>query len=81
MNNTIFRLLPVAAVASILCACGGSNPGTPTATTTTSTPPAPTGNKLLVSRSAYDPGFTVAGQLPYNGNPAGTGTAASPSAQ
>ncbi|HEX3636404.1 MAG TPA: hypothetical protein VHV99_13085 [Paraburkholderia sp.] len=74
MNNTIFRLLPVAAVASMLCACGGSNPGTPT---TTSTPPAPTGNKLLVSRSAYDPGFTVAGQLPYNGNPAGTGTAAS----
>lgn len=74
MNNTIFRLLPVAAVASMLCACGGSNHGT---TTTTTTPPAPAGNKLLVSRSVYDPGFTVAGQLPFNGNPTGTGTAAS----
>lgn len=82
MNNSTLRLLPIAALASsMLCACGGSsNNGTPAATgassASTSTAAYPAGN-LLVSRSVYDPGFTVAGQLPYNGNPTGTGTAAS----
>jgi hypothetical protein len=71
-------MLPVAALVSTLCACGGgsdsggaaSNPSSPA----TSAAYAP-GN-LLVSRSVYDPGFTVTGQLPDNGNPTGSGTAA-----
>ncbi|MDR0479318.1 MAG: hypothetical protein LBH31_05850 [Burkholderiaceae bacterium] len=31
---------------------------------------------MLVSRSVYDPSFTVTGPLPNNGNPTGSGTAA-----
>ena len=81
MSNTIFRLLPIAAVASMLCACGGGSNNVTAAAASApapaSTPAPPAGNKLLVSRSVYDPGFTVAGQLSFNGNPMGTGTAAS----
>jgi hypothetical protein len=81
MKRTTFHLLPIAAIASVLSACGGSNNNnTPASASTTSTP-TPTSayasGNLLVSRSVYDPGFTVAGQLPNNGNPTGTGTAAS----
>ncbi|MEX3843808.1 hypothetical protein [Paraburkholderia sp. BR10882] len=76
MSNTTLRLLPIAAIASVLCACGGSNHNsTPASTSNASTGPYTAGN-LLVSRSVYDAGFTVAGQLPNNGNPEGTGTAA-----
>jgi hypothetical protein len=78
MNKTTLRLLPIAAVTSILCACGGSNNNsTPASVSNASSGPYAAGN-LLVSRSVYDAGFSVAGQLPYNGNPEGTGTAASP---
>jgi hypothetical protein len=86
MKYATFRLLPIAAVTSALCACGGghhsSTPGSasapaPASQPAVSTAPYAPGN-LLVSRSTYDSGFTVAGQLPYNGNPEGTGAAAAP---
>lgn len=74
MSTKTLRLLPIAAFVSTLCACGGShNNANPTGTNASASAYA-SGN-LLVSRSVYDPGFSVAGQLPYNGNPEGTGTA------
>ncbi|MDR0457886.1 MAG: hypothetical protein LBH10_02490, partial [Burkholderiaceae bacterium] len=71
--NTKFYLLPVAALVSMLCACGG---GSDNDNTASNPPPAYAPGNLLVSRSVYDPGFIVAGPLPNNGNPTGSGTAA-----
>jgi hypothetical protein len=66
VKRTTLRLLPIAAVTSVLWACGGSNhPATPPAA---STPPAAAAPTLLVSRGIYDPNFALSGQLPYNAN-------------
>jgi len=74
-------MLPIAALVSTLCACGGGSdssgllPGTPVAPSSGGY----TAGNLLVSRSVYDPGFTVTGPIrEYDGNPTGAGTAAAP---
>ena len=72
MKRTMFRLLPIAAITSMLWACGGSNNTSPTSSASTATPassPAPStpaGMTLLVSRGTYDPGFVVTGALPIS---------------
>lgn len=74
-------MLPIAALVSALCACGGGSDSTASSSGTPATPSAAvyTAGNLLVSRSTYDPGFTVSGNIPeYNGNPTGSGTAAAP---
>ncbi|MBN3727840.1 hypothetical protein [Burkholderia sp. Ac-20379] len=85
MNHTTLRLLPIAAIVSMLAACGGNdNSATPAATGSTSGTPAPstsasasnyTAGNLLVTRTAYDPSFTVTGTLPYNATPTATNAA------
>lgn len=76
-------MLPIAALVSALCACGGGSDSTASSQTPTTpssdAPGAYAAGNLLVSRSVYDPGFTVSGTiLEYNGNPTGTGAAAAP---
>ena len=69
MKRTTLRLLPIAAVTSVLWACGGSsNNSRPAA----ATPPAAAAPTLLVSRGVYDPNFSLSGQLPYNANGSAT---------
>jgi hypothetical protein len=83
--HTKLRLLPIAAVVSLMTACGGhsnnetsstSAPTTPASTPSTTSSSTYTAGNLLVSRTAYDPGFTATGVLPYNATP--TTTNASP---
>jgi hypothetical protein len=85
--HATFRLLPIAAVVSLLAACGGHSDNNTTPATGASTPAATTtptstsssaytAGNLLVSRTAYDPAFSVSGVLPYNATP--TTTNASP---
>jgi hypothetical protein len=68
-STTVFRLLPIAAVTSVLWACGGSNhnssnPATPPASGASTT--AAAGPTLLVSRGVYDLSNNVTGTLPIN---------------
>jgi hypothetical protein len=83
MKSTAFRLLPIAAMTSMLWACGGNT----TSNTTTGASPASgasapagpsqanAGPTLLVSRAVYDPTFTVTGTLPFNATPETTNAA------
>lgn len=82
MKSTALRLLPIAAMTSMLWACGGSStpgqsgpnpsstPSAPNPASGTTPTPTPTAQaSLLVSRGVYDPSFTVTGTLPYNATP------------
>jgi hypothetical protein len=70
--KTTIRLLPIAALISVLFGCGdggstapqASTGGTSSASVSNFTP----GN-LLVSRSTYDPSNVVSGTLPFNATP------------
>ncbi|RDV00896.1 hypothetical protein [Trinickia dinghuensis] len=72
MMRTTFRLLPIAAVCSLMAACGGgSNTPSQTTSAAAATPAAPT---LLVSRDTFDPTFTMGlgSILPINNTPEAT---------
>jgi hypothetical protein len=77
--KTTIRLLPVAALVSVLFGCGGDNSGAPPASSGSGTTPAAasqfTPGNLLVSRSTYDPANVVSGTLPFNATPETTNTA------
>src|SRR6201991_187911 len=79
MKATTFRLLPIAALVSVLAGCGGDDPTSPAPTSTGSTAPTPVSNftpgNLLVSRSTYDPANVVSGTLPFNATPEATNAA------
>ncbi|WP_233836419.1 hypothetical protein [Paraburkholderia sp. ZP32-5] len=83
MKSTAFRLLPIAAMTSMLWACGGnSTPTTGASPSSGASAPAPasgtqanTQPSLLVSRAVYDPTFTVTGTLPFNATPETTNAA------
>jgi hypothetical protein len=78
MKSTVFRLLPIAAMTSMLWACGGnSTPAQSAPTPASGTTPnsASAQPPLLVSRSVYDPAFTVTGTLPFNATPETTNAA------
>ncbi len=73
--KTTLRLLPVAALVSLLFGCGGSS-NSPQASGASSTPVSNfTPGNLLVSRSTYDPANVVSGTLPENATPETTNSA------
>ncbi|MBB2929281.1 hypothetical protein [Paraburkholderia silvatlantica] len=78
MRSTAFRLLPIAAMTSMLWACGGNDHSGNTQAQSApgnASNPASVQPALLVSRSVYDPAFTLTGTLPYNATPETTNTA------
>lgn len=83
--QTTLKALPIAVLISAIYGCGGSTDkpssttapqGTTSSTPTTTTPTTSASNytagNLLVSRTAYDPAFTLSGTLPYNATPTTT---------
>jgi len=89
MKSTAFRLLPIAAMTSMLWACGGNSTSSPAPSGASpasgASAPAPASSPgpnqanaqptLLVSRAVYDPTFTVTGTLPFNATPETTNAA------
>jgi hypothetical protein len=76
MKKTTLRLLPLAAVVSVLFGCGGDDSTSPQSSSGPgaggTTPVAAsqfTPGNLLVSRSTYDAANVVSGTLPFNATP------------
>lgn len=86
ISRPTFALTVIAAACSLAVSAAWAAPATPAVPNGPGTPATPAvpahvyaAGNLLVSRAVYDPRFTVSGTISqYNGNPTGTGTAATP---